>query len=55
MADNVLRQESKKILKQMGTLEYSNKFYCPIMKVLQMRHPDLDESQARRVIKKLSL
>jgi hypothetical protein len=54
MADNVLRQELKKILKEMGTLEYSNKLYCSIMKVLQMRHSDFDQSQARRIIKELS-
>ncbi|MDD2905513.1 MAG: hypothetical protein WBK95_11170 [Sulfurimonas sp.] len=54
MADYTLQNELKQILKQMGTLHYSQQFYCPLLKVLKMRHPDLDTHQANRLIKGLS-
>ena len=54
MADYILQNELKQILKQMGTSNYSQQFYCPLMKVLQMRYPNLDTYQANRVIKGLS-
>jgi len=53
MANYILRRESKEILKQMGATEHSEKLLCPILKVLQMRHSDLDVHQATIVIKEV--
>ncbi len=53
MSNILLRKESIKILKQMSTAEHSSALLCPILKVLQMRHSDLDVSQATRVVREL--
>jgi len=53
MADYTLKIESEKIIKQMGEAKNSKKLFCPLMKILQMRHHDLDTSQAHRVLKEL--
>ena len=50
MADYILTIESNKILRQFS-VEKSDNLLCPILKVLQMRHSDLDVKQATRVIR----
>lgn len=50
MANYILRKESKEILKQMGISKKEETLLCPILKVLQMRHSDLDMHQAKRVV-----
>jgi len=50
MADYILARESKQILKNMA-LEKSETLLCPILRVLQMRHSDLDVKQATKVVK----
>lgn len=52
MADCVLTKESNEILKQFS-IEKDERLMCPILKVLQMRHHDLDIKQARRVVKNI--
>lgn len=52
MADSTLFRESKEILKQMGATQNKDIYFCSILRVLQMRHSDLDMHQARRVIKR---
>lgn len=47
----MLRKESKQILEQMGVDHYDKQFVCPILKVLQMRHRDLDIDQAVKIVK----
>jgi len=52
MADYLLSRESKRVLKEFS-VEKSDNLLCPILKVLQMRHSDLDMKQATRVVKKI--
>ena len=51
MADYSIVKESKEILRQFSITEKSNRLLCPILKVLQMRHADLDTVQATRVVR----
>jgi len=51
MANYILEQESKSILKQMDRGIDREKLFCPILKVLQMRHSNLDINQAKRVVR----
>ncbi len=50
MADYMITKESKEILRDLS-MKKSNNLLCPILRVLQMRHSDLDIQQATRVIK----
>lgn len=50
MADYIISKESKAILREFS-VKKSNNLLCPILRVLQMRHSDLNVSQATRVIK----
>ncbi len=52
MADIRLLQESRAIIREMGVHDKEASLLCPILKVLQMRHHDLDSTQATRIIKK---
>ena len=51
MASYLLRKESREILKQMHGENHREELLCPILKVLRMRHRDLDIKQAVEVIK----
>ena len=53
MADLILMQESRRILKQTGTTDKESSLLCPIVKILQMRHTDLDTDQATRIVKRV--
>jgi hypothetical protein len=53
MANYLIEKESKEILEQMGIASYNEKLLCPVLKVLQMRHKDLDVEQALKVIKSM--
>ena len=53
MADYKLIKESKEILRQFSVTEKTDSLLCPILKVLQMRHKDLDTDQATRVIREI--
>ena len=53
MADLILMQESRRILKQTGTTEKESSLLCPIVKILKMRHADLDTDQATRIVKRV--
>jgi len=53
MAGYLLRKESKQILEQFGVQHCNEKLVCPILKVLQMRHKDLDIHQAVDAIREL--
>ena len=53
MADFAIAKESKEILKQFSVTEKTDSLLCPILKVLQMRHNDLDKKQASRVIREV--
>lgn len=53
MAGYILRKESRQILEQFGVQHCSEKLVCPILKVLQMRHRDLDIHQAVDIIREL--
>ena len=53
MADFAIVKESKEILRQFSATEKTDNLLCPILKVLQMRHKDLDTIQASRVIRKV--
>lgn len=50
MADYMLLKESRQILREMS-VEKSEGLLCPIVRVLQMRHSDLDVKQATKVVK----
>jgi hypothetical protein len=50
MADYMITKESKDILRDLS-IQKSNTLLCPILRVLQMRHSDLDVQQATRLIK----
>jgi len=50
MADYIIVKESNRILKEFS-VEKSDNLLCPILKVLQMRHNDLDMKQATRVVR----
>lgn len=50
MADYLLTKETNEILKELS-VEKDERLLCPILRVLQMRHSDLDIKQATRVIK----
>jgi len=51
MADFAILKESKEILRQFRATENTDGLLCPILKVLQMRHKELDTDQATRVIR----
>lgn len=53
MSNILIYKESKEILRQMSTAEHSSVLLCPILKVLQMRHSDLDVSQATKVVREM--
>jgi len=53
MADFEILKESKEILKQFSVTEKTGTLLCPVLKVLQMRHKDLDATQATRVIREI--
>lgn len=50
MADYMITKESKTILRDLS-MQKSDNLLCPILRVLQMRHNDLDVNQATRIIK----
>jgi hypothetical protein len=50
MADYLLSKESKEILREFS-IEKNENLLCPILKVLQMRHHNLDVKQATRVVR----
>ncbi len=50
MADYIITKESKAILREFS-IKKSDNLLCPILKVLQMRHSNLDIPQATRVIR----
>ncbi len=50
MSDIQLEVKVNRIIAHSG-FKKSNKLICPIMKILQMRHKDLDKLQALRVTK----
>jgi hypothetical protein len=45
MADYMITKESKEILRDLS-MQKSDSLLCPILRVLQMRHNDLDVQQA---------
>jgi len=51
MADFRIMKESKEILRQFSVTEKSDSLLCPILKVLQMRHTDLDRVQATKIVR----
>lgn len=51
MSDYTIVRESKEILKVFNTTKKSYDLLCPILKVLQMRHSDIDTLQATRVVR----
>jgi len=51
MADFRIMKESKEILRQFSVTEKSDSLLCPILKVLQMRHTDLDTVQATKIVR----
>lgn len=53
MADFTIAKESKEILRQFNITEKTDALLCPILKVLQMRHKDLDSGQVTRVIREV--
>lgn len=53
MGDFAIAKESKEILKQFSVTEKTDNLLCPILKVLQMRHNDLNKAQATRVIREV--
>lgn len=50
MADYMLRKEVNDILEELS-MKKSKNLLCPILKVMQMRHHDLDLQQATKVIR----
>ncbi len=53
MSNIILRKESLKIMRQMPKIECSSALLCPILRVLQMRHSNLDVIQATKVIREV--
>ena len=53
MADYLIRKESNEILAQVPRELRNEKLLCSVIKVLQMRHQDIDQVQAARVVKKV--
>ena len=53
MADLTLLRESRGILKQMGITQKEEKLLCPILKILQMRHSNLDIGQAAVIVRRV--
>ena len=51
MSDYVIAKESKEILREFSLPEKTDSLLCPILKVLQMRHKDLNTVQATKVIR----
>ena len=51
MADMLLLKETRSILKEMNINENTEGLFCPVMRVLKMRHSDLDVGQAKRVLR----
>ena len=50
MSDYLLTKESKNILKSLS-VDKDERLLCPILRVLQMRHHDLDVKQATKIIR----
>jgi len=53
MTDLAIAKESKRILKEFGTTQKGGSLLCPILRVLQMRHKNLDTNQAIRIIREV--
>jgi len=53
MADFTIEKESKEILRQFSVTEKTDGLVCPILKVLQMRHKDLNTAQATKIIREV--
>lgn len=53
MSDYMIARESKEILRQFSVTEKRDSLLCPILKVLQMRHKDLDTNRAAKVIREV--
>ena len=51
MADYQLARESNAILRELGVEQKSENLLCPIVRILQMRHRNLDVKQATKVVK----
>ncbi|CAA6814529.1 MAG: Unknown protein [uncultured Sulfurovum sp.] len=52
MADYMITKESKEILRDFS-MKKSDNLLCPILRVLQMRHNNLDVQQATKLIKNM--
>jgi len=52
MSDIQVAVKVKRIIAQSG-YEKNDNLLCPIMKILQMRHKDLDKTQALRIAKSI--
>ncbi len=53
MADILLLKESREIMKQIGQEEKNMSLLCPTLKILQMRHSNLNVQQAKEVVLRL--
>lgn len=53
MSNIVLRKKSREILRQMSKAEHTSALLCPILKVLQMRHSELDVTQATKIVREI--
>ena len=51
MADLLLLKESRAIMREMNLSENTTGLFCPVMRVLKMRHTDLNVAQAKRVLR----
>jgi len=45
-----IKAETKNIYNEFGAKGKSSQLLCPIMRVLQMRHSDIDKKEARVII-----
>ncbi len=50
MADLLLLKESRAIMREMNLTENRTGLFCSVMRVLKMRHTDLNIAQAKRVL-----
>lgn len=53
MSTIILKKESREIRRQMLGNESSTSLLCPILRVLQMRHRDLDMRNATDVVREI--
>lgn len=53
MSELILRKEARGILKQMKVIENKQNYLCSVVRVLKLRHQNIDIVQTTKVVKEI--